>query len=111
MTTTELARERLLARRAELMLRSDSVAADLRHERDPLSADSEEQVTQRENEDVLRGLGISARASLQDVSRALERLERGEYFDCARCGLGIETERREALPETAVCARCAALGV
>lgn len=110
MITTDSARKRLLARRAELARRSDLVAADLRHEHDPLSPDSTEQVTQRENEDVLQGLGVSARAGLQEINRALERLERGQYFDCSRCGKPIETGRHESLPETSLCARCAAAG-
>jgi DnaK suppressor protein len=110
MITTDVARQRLLARRAELARRSDLVAADLRHESDPLSPDSTEQVTQRENEDVLQSLGLSARAGLQEVNRALERLERGQYFDCSRCGKSIETSRQEALPETSLCAHCAVAG-
>lgn len=110
MSTTVAVKERLLARRAELTRRAERTDADLRHEGAPLSADFAEQVTERENEDVLRGLGLSARVTLQEVNAALERLERGEYFDCARCGDPIEPERLEALPETALCFRCANVG-
>lgn len=101
-------RRRLVARRDELAHRANLTDADLRHERDPLSADFEEQATQRENEDVLRGIGLAAKAELQDVNRALARLERGEYFDCEICSEPIAAARLEALPETTRCARCAA---
>lgn len=103
----ETVRKRLLAKRAELARRAELTEADLRHERMPLSTDFAEQVTERENEDVLRGIGLSARTVLQSVNFALARLERGEYFECARCGQSIEPGRLEALPETAFCSRCA----
>lgn len=103
----ETARKRLLAKRAELARRAQLTDADLRHEGAPLSADFAEQVTERENEDVLRGIGLSARTVLQSVNFALARLDRGEYFDCARCGRPIEPGRLEALPETSFCSRCA----
>lgn len=107
MSQHDLIRRRLIARRDELARRANMTDADLRHERDPLSVDSEEQVTQRENEDVLRGIGLAARASLGDVNRALERLERGEYFDCESCGKPIGAARLEALPEAVRCTDCA----
>ena len=108
MSQVDEIRQRLLARREELARRANLTDADLRHERDPLSPDSEEQVTQRENEDVLRGIGLAARAELQEVNKALARLERGEYFDCEACGQPIVVARLAALPETTRCARCAA---
>jgi len=65
MSQVEEIRQRLLARRDELASRANLTDADLRHERDPLSADFEEQATQRENEDVLRGIGLAAKAELR----------------------------------------------
>lgn len=110
MPQTEQIRQRLLDRREELARRANLTDADLRHERDPLSADSEEQVTQRENEDVLRGIGLASRTELQAVNRALERLDRGEYFDCEACGQPISEARLDTLPETTRCSRCASAG-
>lgn len=108
MSQVEEIRQRLLDRREELARRANLTDADLRHERDPLSADFEEQVTQRENEDALRGIGLAARAELQEVNHALARLERGEYFDCEACGQTIAPARLAALPAATRCARCAA---
>jgi RNA polymerase-binding transcription factor DksA len=107
MSDTRLIRTRLLARRAELLTRSEAVTADLRHEREPLVADFADQATQRENEEVLEGIGQSTRGVLRQINVALERVERGEYFRCSRCAGDIEAERLQAIPEADQCARCA----
>lgn len=108
MSDTQLIRARLLARRAELLGRSEAVKADLHHEREPLVADFADQATQRQNEEVLQGIEESTRGLLRQVNVALERVDRGEYFRCSRCGCEIEGERLRAIPEADQCARCAA---
>lgn len=100
-------RERLLKRRDELRQRASDASADLRHEADPLSADFAEQVTQRENDDVLGAISHSARAELQQVEAALRRLAQGRYTTCAVCGGDIEPERLAAVPYTDKCRACA----
>jgi DnaK suppressor protein len=104
---TNAARERLLKRRDELRQRASEATADLRHEADPLSADFAEQVTQRENDDVLGAISSSARAELLQVEAALRRLESGRYTTCAVCGEDIEPERLAAVPYTDRCRSCA----
>ncbi|MET7763006.1 TraR/DksA C4-type zinc finger protein [Streptomyces sp. NPDC005393] len=49
-----------------------------------------------------------ARDHLADLDRALERLERGEYGRCERCGEPIPAERLEVRPAASTCVRCAA---
>jgi RNA polymerase-binding transcription factor DksA len=100
-------RERLLKRRDELRQRASDASADLRHETDPLSADFAEQVTQRENDDVLGAISHSARAELQQVDAALRRLAQGRYSTCSVCGNDIEPERLGAVPCTDRCRACA----
>jgi DnaK suppressor protein len=104
---TEAIRERLLKRRDELRQRASDASADLRHEADPLSADFAEQVTQRENDDVLGAISSSARAELQQVESALRRLASGRYSTCRVCGGDIEPERLAAVPCTDCCRACA----
>jgi DnaK suppressor protein len=104
---SEAIRERLLRRREELRKRASEASADLRHEADPLSADFAEQVTQRENDDVLGAISDSARVELQQVEEALRRLARGRYGSCAACGEAIEPERLSAVPYTDRCRSCA----
>jgi DnaK suppressor protein len=103
----EVVRTRLLRRREELRARASSARADLRHESDPLSADSAEQVTQRENDDVLGAISHSAREELARLDAALRRLAQGRYTTCAQCGEDIEEERLAAVPYTDRCRACA----
>ncbi len=100
-------RDRLLKRREELRQRASEASADLRHEADPLSADFAEQVTQRENDDVLGAISHSAQEELQQVEAALRRLASGRYSTCAVCGEDIEPERLDAVPYTDRCRSCA----
>ena len=104
---TNAIRERLLRRREELRQRASDASADLRHEADPLSADFAEQVTQRENDDVLGAISSSAQVELQQVESALRRLTSGRYSTCAVCGEEIEPERLAAVPYTDRCRGCA----
>lgn len=71
------------------------------------SADSAEQVTERENEDVLRNLQEETRLELKQVRAALKRIETGEYGVCAKCGEDISPARLDALPYATLCIRCA----
>ncbi|MCP5339511.1 MAG: TraR/DksA C4-type zinc finger protein [Steroidobacteraceae bacterium] len=103
----ETIRKRLLARREELASRAAATDADLRHEHEPLSADFSEQVVQRENEDVLRGLGDAARGELARINRALARIDAGNYLSCAVCGVEIDPRRLQAVPYTDRCTHCA----
>jgi len=107
---TNTVRERLLKRRDELRQRASDASAEARHESDPLSADFAEQVTQRENDDVLGAISHSARAELQQVEAALRRLASGRYSTCAVCGEDIEPERLAAVPYTDRCRSCAENG-
>ena len=51
-----------------------------------------------------------ARARLDALDRALDRLEGDDYGRCARCGRSIASERLLALPEATTCVDCAARG-
>jgi DnaK suppressor protein len=104
---TDAVRERLLRRRDELRQRASDASAEARHEADPLSADFAEQVTQRENDDVLGAISHSARAELQQFEAALRRLAQGRYTTCSVCAGDIEPERLEAVPYTDRCRACA----
>ncbi|MBK7249386.1 MAG: TraR/DksA family transcriptional regulator [Gammaproteobacteria bacterium] len=107
MVTDGAVRERLLARRAELQARAQRVRADLQRQNEALSPDFAEQATQRENDDVLGAIELSAKEELEQISRAILRLDRGEYGYCTRCGAEIDAERLEAVPHAERCAACA----
>jgi len=71
------------------------------------SADSAEQVTEREGEDVLRNLQEETRTELHQVRTALKRIASGEYGTCSSCGADISPTRLDALPYATLCIGCA----
>jgi DnaK suppressor protein len=106
MTVSEISqyKQRLLDLQAELMDREARIKL---HARAGVPADAAEQVTARENDDVIQALDIQIRDQLVQISAALARLESGEYGACARCGERIEAARLDILPYTGVCSSCA----
>lgn len=94
---------RLLARRAELTRRLGKIEVDLDATRDP---DSEERATERENDEVLEGLGLQGQMELKAIDAALKRVAEGTYGTCVRCGNPISAERLEAVPHAALCRDC-----
>ena len=96
--------EALIALEKSLVARLNGVESDLGSEH---SADSAEQVTERENEDVLRHLANETRHELHQVRQALKRIEAGEYGICEQCGTEINPERLVALPYATLCIQCA----
>ncbi|MFF5406841.1 MULTISPECIES: TraR/DksA family transcriptional regulator [Streptomyces] len=48
-----------------------------------------------------------AREHLEELDRALERIERGHYGQCEGCGGTIPPERLEVRPAATTCVRCA----
>ncbi|GGQ08353.1 MULTISPECIES: TraR/DksA family transcriptional regulator [Streptomyces] len=52
-------------------------------------------------------LMAQAREHLEEVDRALQRLERGQYGRCEGCGGTIAPERLEIRPAATTCVRCA----
>ncbi|MEB3371242.1 TraR/DksA family transcriptional regulator [Saccharopolyspora mangrovi] len=54
-----------------------------------------------------QGLLADAKAELDALDQAAQRIETGTYGQCQRCGKRISKERLEALPAATVCIRCA----
>lgn len=71
------------------------------------SADSSEQAVERENDEVLQGIGQETQSAIQDIHAALVRISEGTYGSCSACGEAINPERLVALPETTHCVSCA----
>jgi DnaK suppressor protein len=104
MTTADL-QQQLQAQQTELQARIDGIDRDFAAGR---SADSEEQATELENDEVLVQLKNDALLELADINRALEKLDAGEYGLCEECGKEIHPARLEALPYARYCIDCAA---
>ena len=100
-------RQRLLARRVQLTERVSAIDKDIHHRDAPISQDFAEQATELEDREVLEALDAEGRDELRQIGKALQRLDRGDYDTCDRCGGQIAHQRLEAVPWTANCIVCA----
>ena len=103
-TPVETRKATLEARKAELSARLIEIEAELEsHE----AKDWEEQATEREGDEVLEGMGLSAQQELRMIDAALARVASGDYGACAKCGADIAQARLDVLPFTPFCRSCA----
>jgi DnaK suppressor protein len=56
-------------------------------------------------------LSAQARASVEEIDRALVKIDAGTYGRCERCGNEIPRARLEALPHAALCVACKSGGL
>ena len=68
--------------------------------------DMEEKADEVEEYDNLLSLEHSLELKLKDVNLALEKIEKGEYGLCEKCGQEIEEKRLEVCPEAKLCIKC-----
>ena len=73
----------------------------------PKSKDFEDAAIERENDEVIEGLGNSGKDELRLIEAALGRIEDGSYGICAKCGEDILDARLETIPHAALCRNCA----
>jgi RNA polymerase-binding protein DksA len=93
--------------REELVNRMKAIDADVHHKKEPVEKDSAEQVTQRENDDVLTAINVEAEQTVKLIDNALTRIKDGSYGICEKCGEKIPRARLEALPYVTTCVSCA----
>ena len=99
--------QKLEERLSALQRRVDRIESDRRREGGALDPDFEEQVVERENDDVLDALDESGRSQLEELRAALQRMENGTYGVCSRCDQVIPLARLEAMPSATTCVGCA----
>lgn len=107
MTGLEQIKQQLIQRQNELESRVTAINDNVSHKKQPLSSDWAEQAVERENEEVLEALGNASLDEISNIKRALQRIEQGTYFECARCGVTINIERLKLLNSTDHCTKCA----
>jgi RNA polymerase-binding transcription factor DksA len=71
------------------------------------SKDWQDLATEREEDEVLEGMGLSGLQEIRAIKEALKRIAMGTYGECVRCGERIWDERLDVLPYTPVCRTCA----
>lgn len=97
----------LQAMRADYVKRISAIHKDTHHINEPVEKDFAEQVSQRENDDVLNALDQEARDVVMRIDNALLRIQSGEYGMCLRCGCEIPKARLRAVPYAEYCVDCA----
>ena len=71
------------------------------------SKDWGELAVEREEDEVLEGIGRSGLAEIDQIRAALSRIADGSYGFCVTCGSEISAERLDVLPATPFCRNCA----
>jgi DnaK suppressor protein len=99
--------DRLQTLRNELTQRIDSIDSDIHHKKEPVEKDFAEQVTQRENDEVLSAIDEEAQQTVFLIDKALAQIKAGTYGTCSVCGEEIAEQRLQALPYATTCINCA----
>ncbi len=106
--SAEFARQALLSRKKKIA----TLAAGLRQgEDEPQSGrrpDQLDRAADLEPHDVLESLQAAEARELAEVDAALQRISRGTYGKCERCGAPIGQLRLRAVPAARLCMACAA---
>jgi DnaK suppressor protein len=100
------ARKRLLDRRKAI----ESLIAEVEREESQLQngpqPDVLDHATQRAPMEVLESIRSAQRNELKELDLALERIEKGTYGTCQRCGGAVGRQRLRAIPEARFCIEC-----
>lgn len=99
-------REELVEMKRRIEGRLGKISADRLKDQGPLSADSEEQAVELQNEEVLDQLDVDSRERLVQIDAALNRMDSNTYGTCVECGEPIGVNRLKALPFAARCIAC-----
>ncbi len=59
-----------------------------------------------EEYEILRSIEQSLELKLRNINLALEKIKKGNYGICEKCGGEIEIERLEVIPEAQFCKKC-----
>ena len=101
----------LATRKAQLTSRLADLNARMHQIEDELeshdSKDWEELATEREGDEVLESMGLSAQQEIRMIEAALHRMDEGEFGFCTKCGARISEDRLDVLPFTPFCRACA----
>jgi DnaK suppressor protein len=94
----------LRQRQRELYARLHKIDTDLGRQKNP---DSEDRATEAENDEVLEEFGQVGETELKAIDAALDRIAKGTFGTCVKCGQPIGDERLAAVPYTPFCQDCA----
>lgn len=66
----------------------------------------EEEADEMQEYDNMLSVEHSLETRLKDINSALDKIAKGEYGKCQKCGKDIEEERLMANPEAKLCMKC-----
>lgn len=104
-------RENYIQQASLLRAEAEQLAADREPgdvQFDEESGEGDSMNVERERDLVLSAQAMSA---VEDIDRALEKMDVGTYGVCERCHEAIPKERLRALPYAALCVRCKSGGI
>lgn len=104
MTNPLDAREALIRCLADLETRAGRLVTAIT---EPMSADSEEQAVEAEDDDALLAEESLIMHRIMDIRAAIKRVDEGRYGLCMTCGETISSARLDAVPEAKQCIDCA----
>ncbi len=99
---------RVLLRQRQMLFREVSnTEADLRHITEDRESEFEEVASDERTRRLLAQLDDRGKEELEEIDRALTRIDRQQYGRCEGCGGRIPLRRLAALPATPYCRDCA----
>jgi DnaK suppressor protein len=101
-------RQRLLAQRQQIVQRLLEIEEDLQTLTTEREIERMDHAQAEVPEEVLQKLDDQSRHEIEDIERALARIDAGTYGRCMACGQAIPTARLDALPMALRCAPCQA---
>jgi len=111
-------RAELMAERAAYLEQAESLRIDaeqLAEDMEPGDIQFDEESGEGDTLNVERerdlALSAQARAAVDEIDRALERMGAGIYGVCERCGAAIPKDRLKALPYASMCVACKSGGL
>jgi DnaK suppressor protein len=114
----ESQRKELLSEREAYTRSADTLRAEadqLAEDREPGDVQFDEESGEGDSMNVERerdlALSAQALASVEEIDRALAKIEAGRYGVCDKCGEPIPKERLKALPHAALCVKCKSGGL
>lgn len=103
---TERLRRRLEAEQAELLETISHYEVVARQKKPGLGNHMADDGTEAFDQAASLALHRNEQALLDQVQRALTRMDKGTYGVCERCGEEIDYARLKAIPYAALCIRC-----
>ena len=111
LTDLESERANYLRQAESLQAEADSLTED----REPGDVQFDEESGEGDTLAVERerdlALSAQARAAIEQIDAAIEKIHAGNYGQCENCGTSIPKERLKALPYAALCVKCKSGGL